>query len=248
MDQLYKGDYKLKLKQLKDLTTKNYHDVTCPKCQANILGDGIHLEDKIAKCKDCGVVFSFQREINQLSKPNRIKQEILRPEGIDIFQFKNELDFTIQRPYTILDGILGGLGIPLALIFTVAFIFKGGNLFIPAIISWLISAYPIYNWITHSKRKIHVNIDERAINIQKRPKGTTKDQSYDRIDIDQLYIKRNQGTGHYEIYMIANALEGQKHIRLIPNVDSKTKARYLEQEIEKYLGIIDREVLEEIKV
>ena len=248
MDHEYKEQYKLKLKQLKDLSTKSYHDVTCPKCQSNILGDGININDKIAKCNDCGVVFSFQQEISHLSKPQRIKQEIFRPEGIDIFQFNNELDFTIQQPYSILDGILGGLGIPAALIFTIAFLVNGGDLIFPTIISWLISAYPIYNWTTHSKRKIHVNIDERSINIQKKPKGTTKDQSYDRIDIDQLYIKRNQGTGHYEIYMIFNALEGQKHIRLIPNVDSKSKARYLEQEIEKYLGIIDREVLEEIKV
>ena len=48
--------------------------------------------------------------------------------------------------------------------------------------------------------------------------------------------------------MIVNGLEGQRHIRLIPSLNSLSKARYLEQEIEKYLGIIDREVLEEIKV
>jgi len=40
----------------------------------------------------------------------------------------------------------------------------------------------------------------------------------------------------------------QKHVRLIPNLDSKSKALYMEQEIEKHLGIIDREVLEETKI
>ena len=48
--------------------------------------------------------------------------------------------------------------------------------------------------------------------------------------------------------MILNGIEGQKHVPLIPVLGSLSKARYLEQEIEKHLGIIDREVLEEIKV
>ena len=245
MDHEYKEPYQLKLKKLKDLATQNYHDVSCPKCKENILGNGINIADKIAKCDACGVVFSFQKEIAHLLKPQRIKQEVFRPEGIDIFQFKNELDFSIQQPYTIMQGILAGLGIPFALIFTVAFIVKGGGLYIPAVIFWLMSIYPIYSWINHSKYKTYVNIDEKSITIQRKPNKGNKDKSYDKIDIDQLYIKRNPNTGHFDIFMIINGLDGQKHVRLIPNLDSKSKARYMEQEIERYLGIIDREVLEE---
>jgi len=248
MDHEYKAHYKLKLKKLKDLELKNYHEVTCPKCQTNILGDGININDKIAKCDTCGVVFSFQNEITHLSKPQRIKQEIIRPEGIDIFHFQNELDFSIQRPYSIMQGIFGGIGIPFALIFTVAFLVKGGGLIFPALIFWLMSIYPIYSWATHSKRKLNVNIDNQSVNIQWKPKGVNKDKSYDKTDIDQLYIKTNPNTGYYDIYMVVNGLEGQKHVRLIPNLDSKSKALYMEQEIEKHLGIIDREVLEETKI
>lgn len=46
--------------------------------------------------------------------------------------------------------------------------------------------------------------------------------------------------------MIINGADGQKHIVLISKVLSLSKAKHLEQEIEKHLGIIDREVLEEI--
>lgn len=245
MDHEYKEPYQLKLKKLKELTEKNYHEVNCPKCQQNILGDGININDKIAKCNACGVVFSFQKEISHLTNPQRVKQEIFRPEGIDVFQFKNALDFTIQQPYSVSQGILGGIGIPFALILTIAFIVKGGTVIIPALFFWLMSAYPIYSWVTHSKRKIYVNIDKHSINVQWRPKSFIKDKSYDKTDIEQLYGKRNAGTGHYDIYMIVNGLDGQKHIKLIPNLDSKSKARYMEQEVEKHLGIMDREVLEE---
>ena len=248
MDHEYKEPYQLKLKKLKDLATKSYHDVSCPKCQGNILGDGININDKIAKCDNCGVVFSFQKEINQLTKPQKIKQEIIRPEGIDLFYFKEELDITIQQPYSVLEAIWGTMTILLALLFTFLAFAKFGTFpFTPAIISWLLSAYPIYSWITHSKQKMYVSINEQLMNIEWRPKKGIKNQSYDRQDIDQLYIKQNIGMGYYEVYMILNGHHGQKHVRLIPGLDSKTKARYLEQEVEKYLGTIDREVLEESK-
>jgi len=162
-----------------------------------------------------------------------------------IFQFKNELDFTIQQPYSVLEGILGGLGIPSALFFSIFFLINGGTALIPALISWLISAYPIYSWINHSKRKVYLNIDENSINIKWKPKMGKKDRRYEKSDIDQLYMKGNPNTAHYDIYMIVNGFEGQKNIKLIPNLDSKSKALYMEQEIEKHLGIIDRAVLEE---
>lgn len=248
MDHEYKEHYKLKLKKLKDLENQDYHDVSCPKCKENILGDGININDKIAKCDACGVVFSFQKEINHLTKPQRVKQEIFRPEGIDLFHFNNELDFTIQRPYSILDGLLGGIGIPFALIFTVAFIIKGGSLIIPTLLFWLMSAYPIYSWVTHAKKKININIDEKSVNVHWKPNNRKKAKSYDKTDIDQLYIKKNiTSHGLYEVYMIVNGLEGQKHVNLIPGIGSLSKAMYIEQEIEKYLGIIDREVIEELK-
>lgn len=47
-------------------------------------------------------------------------------------------------------------------------------------------------------------------------------------------------------YTEKNGLDGQKHVKLI-TINTISKAKYLEQEIEKYLNIIDREVPEGIK-
>ena len=49
--------------------------------------------------------------------------------------------------------------------------------------------------------------------------------------------------GYYTIHMIINGLEGQKHEKLM-TVKTLSKAKYLEQEIERYLKISDREVPE----
>jgi len=245
MDHEYKEPYQLKLKKLKEVVSLGYHDVKCPKCEVNVLGNGININDKIAKCDACGVVFSFEKEIAQLTKTPRVKQEIIRPEGIDMFHFQNELDFTFQQPYSGLDAILSIFVIPFAPLSALIYYKKGGNWIIPTIVLLLMLAYVIYTWFQHKKNKVYVNIDERFVNTQWRPKKGTKDQSYDRTDIDQLYVKIVPGAGKYGVYMIVNGLEGQKHVLLIPNIAGKSKALYVEQEIEKHLGIIDREVLEE---
>jgi hypothetical protein len=63
-------------------------------------------------------------------------------------------------------------------------------------------------------------------------------------DIDQVYIKKENE--RHSIYMIVDNPTGQKHIRLITGLESVSKARYLEQEIERHIGIVDRPVPEEI--
>ena len=75
---------------------------------------------------------------------------------------------------------------------------------------------------------------------------TFKGTSWQRVKkkIDQLYLKPSQEMpGHYNIHMVINGMEGQKHERLM-KVSSLSKAKYLEQEIENYLGIENRAVPE----
>lgn len=247
MDTEYKGDYKLKLEKLKKLSLDpkpTFHKITCPSCSKGVPSTNLSINDKIAKCDHCDAVFSFKEEIKDLLVEEKVKQEIIRPEGIDLFHFQEELDITLQQPYSVWSAILLFFGTLLGILFTFITIVKPGTTVIAlTIASWLLTVYPIYSWINHSKNKIFISINERLLNIEWRPKKGKKDQSFDRQDIDQLYLRR--GEGGFNINMIINGLEGQKHILLVPRVNSLSKARYLEQEIEKHLGIIDREVLEE---
>lgn len=80
--------------------------------------------------------------------------------------------------------------------------------------------------------------------IKYRPKNLKKDKAYAAYEIDQLYLKHSSdGLGHFTIHMMVNGLEGQKHEKLI-TVNTLSKAKYLEQEIEWYLNIEDREISE----
>ena len=104
--------------------------------------------------------------------------------------------------------------------------------------------YFIYRALNYSKNKTYIDINDRALSIKYRPKNFKKDKTFDAVEIDQLYIRHAvDGSGHYSIYMIINGLKGQKHEKLI-NVNTLSKAKYLEQEIEGYLKIEHRKVPE----
>jgi hypothetical protein len=95
----------------------------------------------------------------------------------------------------------------------------------------------------YSKRnKIHININSRILRIEYRPKNLRRDKSYAIDEIDQLYVKPNS-SGYYTIFMAVNGIEGQKHVQLL-SVNTLSKAKFLEQEIERYLSIEDKKIPE----
>ena len=241
--------YKLELKELPALAAQPYTKITCPSCQKDLPADHLNINDKIAKCGECHVVFPFHETIAQFDtgKPaekQAFKQELIRPEGIDISYFRNEMDISIQQ--------IGGWGwvlffmVILAVMITIGCFKEGTYLWLPAI-TWLFTLYPLFNLANHSKHKIFVNIDDHYLTIKWRPKNFMKDRSYNIREIDQVYVKKIPETGYYDIYIIVNASAGQKHVKVIPMFSSMSKARYVEQEMERHLGITDRVVLEEYK-
>jgi len=201
MDYEYKDPHKLKLKKIDLKKEQNFHKISCPSCQNEIVAADLNINDKIAKCNECNIVFSFQNTVNNLfTHQSKVKQEILRPEGIDLFHFREELEITIEQPFPSTLVIFAGLMSTMAVLFTVLTITKPALfLLITAIFFLIISIRLIYNSVIHSKSKVHININERLLNIEYRPRKKNKNQSYDRNDIDQLYIRK--GT-HYGIYMI----------------------------------------------
>lgn len=62
-------------------------------------------------------------------------------------------------------------------------------------------------------------------------------------EIDQWYVKTTGEDASSN--MIVNGADGQKHVAIAPLMVGKSKVRFLEQEIEKYLKIEDRKVPEE---
>lgn len=247
MEEKHEELYKLKLKALEKQKGATFQRVNCPSCDTAIPSDNINIQDKIAKCGGCHAVFpldlSFQDKINKLLSARKPKQAVLRPEGIDLYEYQNELEIAIRQEASILD-ILPWIFWPVfPLLFTIIFFTDGFPLSI-LLGTWMLGIFPILNAINFSKHKVYMTIDDVYFNIQWRPKKFVKDKQFLIRDIDQVCVKKHNGLNG--VMMILNQDNGQKEVHLM-TVRSLAKAKFLEQEIEKYLKIEDREVLGEVK-
>ncbi|MFK8007287.1 MAG: hypothetical protein AB8H03_12995 [Saprospiraceae bacterium] len=242
---------KLKLKQIDQTfpSTKpiqNIIPVNCPSCKTAPTKDDINIHDKIAKCENCSTVFSFEKDVKDLVALNNEKVEpeiVVRPAGIEKSYFHDELELTMQQP-------TGGTWIALAIaaVFIAGLVYsvhikEGIPIYWPAGIFGF-GLFFFYKYWNKANEKIYINIDEKYLYTQYRPKNFIRDKSVRTQEIEQLYTK-TIASNYYSLYVVLNSPEGQKHERLIQYIDTRNKARYIELELEKYLGIEDRRLPEE---
>jgi len=239
----YKPIEKLDLKDLSKDTSKVFKKVNCPSCDSEVVADNINLNNATAKCGNCNSIFSIEGDIEDIKTKKSTATEILRPEGIDLFFYKDEMEITIQEKtkgwealWAMILLFIGGFSIALHL--------KKPSTFAVAlgIISLISMLYFIYEWVTYSKYRTFIDINQRQVNFKSRPKNIKKDKSFSSDEIDQLFVNNSaDGMGHFTIHMLVNAPEGQKQVKLV-TVNSLPKAKYIEQEIERYLGLEDRPI------
>lgn len=253
-DPLEKYKYAERL-ELKDVEMPNAVSKTicCPSCSSEIPAEDLNIHSHIGKCTNCNKIFSFSEEVDNLVHKDVVSQEILKPEGIEIWQYQDELDVSVEQPWSI--------GEILALTFFPGFVFALLGIVIEnvtptaltraALIAFLIMSFVAYiaYFFIRKRHRVYIHIDEHDLYVERRPRKFVKDKRYAIDEIDQVYIKNvkssSNGANTIGLYMIVNGLDGQKHVTLINSIKSRSKAKFLEQEIEKHLNIKDRRVPEE---
>ena len=245
MEKEPKTTYKSPLKELSLELPKDYQTVCCPSCNTDIPATDLNIHDKVGKCVACNVLFPLQETIHQLVQTPisaEPKHTMLRPEGIDVFKFKEELELSFKLPLS------AGLAIAIlfliffAIAITAGYFSKDSSMpILVPMIFWSPLLIAIYRAIVGVTARI--TVDDRFLTIQQRRKRSKKEQNYAITDIDQVYVKKVKDSDTAcTIHIIVNTLDGQKHINLLPPLNSYSKAKYLEQEIENHLGIVDRKV------
>jgi len=241
---------KVKLKQARGEfpTTKpseNIISVNCPSCNTPPAMEDINIHDKIAKCGSCATVFSFEQEVKDVIQiTEKVEQEnIARPAGIEKSYFRDELELTMNQPtgggwiaLSILLAFFAGLFYLVHLEKGMPIYFSGGMVGL--------ALFFFYKYWNKTNEKIYTIVDEAYLTVQYRPKNLVKDKVFKTTEIEQLYVK-TLASNYYSLYAIVNAPEGQKHVPLIKYIDTRNKARYIELELEKYLGIEDKRLPEE---
>lgn len=68
----YKPAEKFELPKIKKEFPKVFKKVSCPSCSQDVGADQINLQNSLAKCSNCDVIFSIEEEVASL----KVKEEI----------------------------------------------------------------------------------------------------------------------------------------------------------------------------
>ena len=229
----------------------------CPHCKYLIKGDDINVHKLIAKCSHCGQVFSFEhafpRKLEGYSRP-----DMLIPSGLEVLKLENELDIQANWLRTIPRS---------ALTFTLIFTLVWNLILLPFVIAAIaMQAYGILLFtsvhllvgIAFLMRTLalfvnttHVNVTRRQLEIRTGPVPALfrHNRAIPASEVDQLYVtkyvdSRTNGVPNYA-YSLFVILKGGKKLQLLKGMNAETQ-KYLEYEIESFLGIKDRKVAEAV--
>jgi hypothetical protein len=236
-----------------DFKIREDHLLHCPACDHFVKADDINIQKLMAKCANCGQVFSFEhartRELAGYSRP-----DMLLPEGLEVLKLENELDVSVRWFKSVPRSLLTftliftlfwnlillpfvliaiGTGSYEILLFTSAHLAIG--------VGFIMRLFAIFI------NKTHVNVSRKFLEIRTGPLPAIfrRNRKIPVHEIDQLYVtkyvdSRTNGNPNfaYALYVI---LKSGKKLQLAKGMNAQTQ-RYLEYEIESFLGIEDRRI------
>jgi hypothetical protein len=229
-------------------------DITCKRCGAIIPADDINLQTMVAKCRSCNAVFSIAEQIPQADSwaaPARL--DVPLPER-----------FTVEHP-------VGGLRIswrwftPVAIFLAVFAVFW--NSFVCAWMGMAIAggagAFALfgtfhalvglgiaYGAVTMFVNSTKVEASYGSLSVRHGPLPAFGNKDLARDAIRQLYcVERVRSLRHsssvsYELQAIK--ADGSS-VGLLKGIQNAEQALYLEQELERFLGIKDEAVRGELQ-
>jgi hypothetical protein len=221
--------------------------LSCPECGAGILADDVNLENLVAKCASCHEVFGFDDRIERPEPAS--KPTVSMPRGINVREGAGGLIIT-RRWFTwavtfllvfcvfwdgflvVWYGIAFSQNAPLIMI-----IFPVLHVAVGVGVTWFTLACLI------NRTVIRAGYDR--LTVRHGPVPWPGRRTLRAHDLSQLYCEQRErrdrdGDVRRRYHLNAITLEGDR-IKLLA-VDDLDQARFIEQQIERFLGIEDRPV------
>lgn len=221
----------------------------CPKCDHDIIADDINIDRGLAKCRNCNNVFSFEEK---LRTPLRKRKEVLMPEQIEIDEYEDEMTIFYKwrkakgiSPFFIFFGLFwNGMLIP----FVLAAIASGELAFLLGISLHLMVGIGFIIFImTRLMNTTYITVDDYELSIEHRPfviPFLHKNQYYDVRSIKQLdaqkYVSHTSNNVPIHAYAVVAKFDDGDELKIIKGLKTQSKALFIEQEIELFLGIKDQ--------
>ncbi len=230
--------------------------VKCKKCHCEIEAKDIDLKRSIAKCAGCGEVFNCEDQLSEVASSGQLmvsRPDMPTPKGFTINYDQGALVITRRwfGPQFLFltffclfwDGFL---------IVWYSIAISQGQWFMAlfASLHTLVGAGLTYYVVCGYLNRTIIEVKRGAVDIRHVPLPVSKNVQIAAAEIAQLYTKRkvHRGNDSYsETYEVCMKTYDQKDRKLIDGLYAQDHALFVEQQIERYLGIADTPVGGEVE-
>lgn len=228
--------------------------LTCPSCGTSIDADDVNLDALIAKCAACDAVFNFGDSVGATTTARR-REPVEQPKGITVRELPDA--FEIERKWfgpsafgllifvILWDGFLvfwysmalgGGM--------------KGGNG-----IEWGAVLFPLihvavglgmtYFCIASFINKTLIRVTVNELTVKHGPIPTFGNKTLMTLNVAQIYCKKKvtrTKNGTSISYQVRAKQTNDKDVKLVTGLRKSAQALFIEQQMERVMGLEDRAV------
>jgi len=209
----------------------------------------MNIDKLIAKCHSCHTLFSFEAQVQQAM---RQRTEVLLPPGIEAASYLSQLDIQINWRKTSNSGFFTFFTIfcnAVLIPFVVVALTQGEWIILLFIsLHLIIGLSLLYYTLSIFFNTTFIIVNSREISISHKPLKMPfyKDRNVTVDRVAQLFIdkyveSRTNGRPNYAFGVYAHLKNGN-HIKLIRGLKNHDQARYIEQEVERFLNLEDKAV------
>ena len=220
--------------------------ITCKQCGTPITVQNIDDSPVLTACPECGALVWTGKQTGQGALTNLRWSEMKLPTGVSVERSDEQLTLTRRwfHPNFIWLGLFSMVWLGVIFI-GVADNWGPGIFCIPH--TWIGLAL-LYYTLTKLVNATTISLTPNLLTIKHGPLPTWGNKTLDPTQIKQLFAKkevkrRRKPTITYEVRLVPNKGRNQA---LVSNLDTPEQALFLEEEIERYLGIRDKPVSGEL--
>lgn len=234
--------------------------VHCTHCGVQILADDLNIDTGIAKCRACNRVFSFLealREHSAAERPRLARADrpvVPQPRGIAIDDLGGRLRLArrwFRWPLLFLVFFCAAWDSFLVFWYSIAFSENA---------PWIMVVFPVahvavgvgltYFVLCGLLNRTVIDVESGRFTVRHGPLPWPGNRTIDIADLKQLYCRRklhSSRNGTSEAFELHAILADGKQLKLVSGLDEAEHALYLEQQIEKHLGLRDAPVAGEFR-
>lgn len=241
--------------------------LNCRSCAKTILAEDINLDTVLAKCRSCHAVFDFSAQVRMPTVPEaklkRDRGEIPMPRQFTVDERGGRLSITRKwgRGPAIFFLIFSVFWNSVVSVFVVGFLSGSmkteegsgpgwfmGLFLVPFVLVGIGTGWAALALLLN---RTTIRVEGRRLKVTNAPIPWPGNRDLDTASLDQLYCEEyvaytQNDVPQYRLAVHAICKDGAK-LKLARGMEDAGQALYLEQLLEKHLGIVDRPVRGEIQ-